>query len=50
MKQKAYVFEVGEFFSGFFLYVNFIISKILHIYNERIHLTKGEEYESGRKN
>ena len=43
MKKKAFVFKVGEFFFGFFLYVNFIMPKILHIYNETIHMTKGEK-------
>jgi hypothetical protein len=43
MKKKAFVFKVGEFFSGFFLYANIIISKILHIYNEKVHMTKGEK-------
>ena len=43
MKKKAFIFKVGEFFFGFFLYVNFIISKILHICNEIIRMTKGEK-------
>lgn len=49
MKKKAFVFKVGEFFSGFFLYANIIISKILHIYNEKVHMTKDERKNMNRE-